>query len=288
MRTGGSTAAWGCRTATRARGGVDRATTCRRFLPWLPHALSQPRIDYGLTTCPRCRPDHASPIRRRRGSVVTAPKRSGSGRPHVRAARGVVSRRGRPPQDEAAQRERLEAFHQQLTDQVLRWRTGRRGRRGWPPRPSSTTTPSTTPSPYFCNGPRRPRSPGTGPGSRSAGRSARASRASKSWRRSPAASPPRTTTPEPPRPRRRAASRQPPGEPAAEQLPARSPASGPRRLVGVRIAFVFDLSQTDPIPGAPPLPSPPPSAAAADRPGSARAVGWAGPPGRRGGLHPPR
>jgi hypothetical protein len=37
------------------------------------------------------------------------------------------------------------------------------------------------------------------------------------------------------------------------------PAAGPRRLVGVRIAFVFDLSQTDPIPGAPPLPSRPPA-----------------------------
>jgi hypothetical protein len=32
-----------------------------------------------------------------------------------------------------------------------------------------------------------------------------------------------------------------------------------RRLVGVRIAHVFDVSQTDPIPGAPPLPTPPPA-----------------------------
>lgn len=39
------------------------------------------------------------------------------------------------------------------------------------------------------------------------------------------------------------------------------PAVGPRRLVGVRIAFVFDVSQTDPIPGAPPLPAPPPAPA---------------------------
>ncbi len=32
-----------------------------------------------------------------------------------------------------------------------------------------------------------------------------------------------------------------------------------RRLVGVRIAFVFDVCQTDPIPGAPPLATPPPA-----------------------------
>jgi antirestriction protein ArdC len=36
-------------------------------------------------------------------------------------------------------------------------------------------------------------------------------------------------------------------------------AEGPRRLAGVRIAHVFDLSQTDPIPGAAPLPTPPPA-----------------------------
>lgn len=45
-----------------------------------------------------------------------------------------------------------------------------------------------------------------------------------------------------------------PGSDAGNQPEA---ASGPRRLVGVRIAFVFDLSQTDPIPGAPPLPTRP-------------------------------
>ena len=42
-------------------------------------------------------------------------------------------------------------------------------------------------------------------------------------------------------------------ESSAEQGP-----SAPRRIVGVRIAFVFDVSQTDPIPGAAPLPEPPP------------------------------
>ena len=45
-----------------------------------------------------------------------------------------------------------------------------------------------------------------------------------------------------------------PGSDAGQEPEA---ASMPRRLVGVRIAFVFDLSQTDPIPGAPPLPTRP-------------------------------
>ena len=74
--------------------------------------LSQPRIDYGLTTChpPPSGIDAATP-----GAGAAA--QLWSGRPSQRGRRPAP--RGAAARDEAAQRERLEAFHQQLTDQVL-------------------------------------------------------------------------------------------------------------------------------------------------------------------------
>jgi hypothetical protein len=58
---------------------------------------------------------------------------------------------------------------------------------------------------------------------------------------------------------RRAAGRPAATGPGPDDGKETTPALGPPRLVGVRIAHVFDLSQTDPIPGAPPLPTPPPA-----------------------------
>ena len=63
----------------------------------------------------------------------------------------------------------------------------------------------------------------------------------------------------------------------------RRAADGAGGLVGVRIAHVFDVSQTDGDPGAPPC-RPRRRLRAAHRAGAGRTVGRAGPPGRRGRI----
>ena len=171
---------------------------------------------------------------------------------------------GRSPRDEAAQRERLEAFHQELTDQVLAladgstwkaWLTtaarfhhysfnntvaifvqnpsasrvagyqtwqslGRQVRKGEQGiKILAPVTRRKTVDDDQDSGGKRPTS--------AAGVASAAGAAAK--------------TPAP-----------------APESPTGQDPSAPRRMVGVRIAFVFDISQTDPIPGAPPLPDPPP------------------------------
>ena len=241
--------------------------------------LSQPRIDYGLNTCPRCRPAAGTSGRRGSGHQLGA-----------RAAMSAGARR-RSPKDEAAQRDRLEAFHQQLTDQVLTladgpswkawlataakfhhysfnntvaimlqrpdasqvagyrtWQSlGRQVRKG--EQGIQILAPVTRRATVENDDDGRTDATGRRAGGRTSHTAGTAATG--------------------------------PGSDAGKQPEA---ASGPRRLVGVRIAFVFDLSQTDPIPGAPPLPSAPQPRSCS--PGRPRwAVGRASTPGRRGGLH---
>ncbi len=171
-----------------------------------------------------------------------------------------MSARRRPPKDEAAKRERLEAFHQQLTEQVLALADG----------PSWTAWLATAAKfhHYSFNNTvsilmQRPDAVQVA-GYRtwqSLGRQVRKGEqgiqilAPVTRRVSVDDEQDRRTRTGPGR--RRAA------DPGRDSGPAvnkeTEPAAGPRRLVGVRIAFVFDVSQTDPVPGAPPLAVPPPA-----------------------------
>ena len=167
---------------------------------------------------------------------------------------------GWPPRDEAAQRERLEAFHQELTDQVLALADGSTCK-AW------LTTAARFHHYSFDNTvaimvqrPDASRVAGyqtwqslgrqvrkgeqgikiLAPVTRRKTADADQDAGAKGPATAGAASSAGATT----------TSLAP--ESSVEQGP-----SAPRRIVGVRIAFVFDISQTDPIPGAAPLPEPP-------------------------------
>jgi len=159
---------------------------------------------------------------------------------------------GRPARDEAAQRERLEAFHQQLTEQVLALADG----------PSWKAWLSTAAKfhHYSFNNTvaivmQRPDATQVA-GYRtwqSLGRQVR-----KGEQGIQILAPvTRRVAVDKDDPVAGAASL--PGKPSAAGEPTAGTAPVPRRLVGVRIAHVFDVSQTDPLPGAPPLPTPPPA-----------------------------
>ena len=132
------------------------------------------------------------------------------------------------------------------------WRTGRRGRRGWPPPQSFTTTRSTTPSPSCCSEPDATQVAGY----RTWQSLGRQVRKGEQGIQILAPVTRRVADDEPTDATGRAGGR-PAGRTAGRR--ADDPRARPRRLVGVRIAHVFDVSQTDPIPGAPPLPTPPPA-----------------------------
>ena len=163
--------------------------------------------------------------------------------------------RRRSPKDEAAQRDRLEAFHQQLTDQVLTLADG----------PSWKAWLATAAKfhHYSFNNTvailmQRPDAVQVA-GYRtwqSLGRQVRKGEqgiqilAPVTRRNTVEDDDSRTDATG----RRAAGGRPAPSGPGSDAGTQPEAAAGPRRLVGVRIAFVFDLSQTDPIPGAPPLP----------------------------------
>ncbi|MEP6648599.1 MAG: ArdC-like ssDNA-binding domain-containing protein [Lapillicoccus sp.] len=171
----------------------------------------------------------------------------------MNARRAVATHGGRPsraPRDEAAQRERLEAFHQQLTDQVLALADG--------PSWKSWLATAAKFHHYSFNNTvailmQRPDASQVA-GYRTWQSLGRQVRKGEQGIQILAPVTRRVTVDDQAGGDRHTGTRARPGA-AHEPEPA---GAGPRRLVGVRIAFVFDVSQTDPIPGAPPLPTPPP------------------------------
>ncbi len=165
--------------------------------------------------------------------------------------------RSRPPRDEAAQRERLEAFHQQLTDQVLALADG--------PSWKSWLQTAAKFHHYSFNNTlailmQRPDATQVA-GYRTWQSLGRQVRKGEQGIQILAPVTRRVTVDNNADGRDASGPSTQAGlEPSVPAEPSGG-AGDPtrRRLVGVRIAFVFDADQTDPIPGAPPLPTPPPA-----------------------------
>ncbi len=176
--------------------------------------------------------------------------------PTGRAGGNGQGSRSRPPRDEMAQRERLEAFHQQLTDQVLALADG--------PSWKSWLQTAAKFHHYSFNNTlaillQRPDATQVA-GYRtwqSLGRQVRKGEQGLQIL-APVTRP--VTVNNADGPDGSSPSAQAGPEPSSPSKPVEGTGDPTRRrLVGVRIAFVFAIDQTDPIPGAPPLPTPPPA-----------------------------